>query len=238
MSVAVDEAPRVLHALPGRVRVHIPGWSGQGKRNVETVLRSVQGVHRVRSNVFTGNILIYFDPLVTHEQTILAVLQTLTFDMGSDLQTEAVGTGSARGTIPTVPVRPGPPHDEPTPPPVIRERQGRSIRARIAVRGLDRDPHLARRVVEHLEKRYPGVRATASHLTGRVLVEFTEHEAELEDLLADIADLELPALPDEDRPTSPLDPGPLVQSATRTVGSALGLGLHAIRRLLVQFQDR
>ncbi len=207
MSVAVAEMPCTLHSLPGRVRVHIPGWSGQEKRKVEAVLREVQGVRRIQTNALTGNILIYFDPVVTDEQSILGVIQTLTFDTTTT------------------------PEEEPVPPPVMRERQGRNIRARIAVRGLDRDPHLAKRVVELLERR-PGVRATASQLTGRVLVELTEHEVELEDLLADVADLELPALPDEDRPAYPLDPGPLIQSVTRTIGSTFGLGLLATRWLL------
>ena len=208
MSVSGAEVPCVLHALPGRVRVHVPGWSGQGKRNVETVLRDVQGVQSAHTNAITGNILIYFDPLVTNEQAILDVVRTLTFDTTAT------------------------PEDEPPPPPVVHERQGSSIRARIAVRGLDRHPSLAKQVVEYLELRYPGVRATASHLTGRVLVEFTEHEVELEDLVADIAELELPTVPGEDRPAYPLDPGPFIQSVTRTIGSSLGLGLLTARRLL------
>ena len=99
------------------------------------------------------------------------------------------------------------------------------------MRGLDRDPHLAKRVVEHLERR-PGVRASVIHLTGRVLVEFTEHLIDLEDLLADVSDVELPDLPGEDRPAHPLDPGPLIQSATRTIGATLGLGLLTTRQLL------
>jgi magnesium-transporting ATPase (P-type) len=208
VSVAIAEMPSVLHMLPGRVRVHVPEWSGQGKRKVETVLREVQGISRVQTNALTGNILIHFDPILTSEQTVLGAVQTLTFDTTTT------------------------PEEEPPPPPVVRERQGRTIRARIAVRGLDRHPHLARRVVEHLERRFPGVRATASQLTGRVLVEFTEHEAELEDLTAAVAELEVPALPGEDRPAYPLDLGPLIQSATRTIGSALGLGLLVARRLL------
>ena len=208
MSVAVAERPYALHTLPGRVQVHIPGWSGQEKRKIETVLRETQGVCRLHTNVLTGNILVYFDPETTNEQTILSVVQTLTFDTTAT------------------------PEEEPAPPPAMRERQGRIIRARIAVRGLDRHPSVAKRVVEHIELRYPGVRVTANHLTGRVLVEFTEHEAELEDLLADIAELELPELPGEDRPAHPLDPGPLIQSATRTIGSTLGLGLLTVRKLL------
>src|SRR2546422_4963375 len=52
---------------------------------------------------------------------------------------------------------------------------------------------LFRSVIEALE-RHPGVRASASLLTGRVLVEFTVHEADLEDLIAEVVDLELPEL--------------------------------------------
>src|SRR5260221_6794652 len=207
MSVAVAEEPRVLHTVPGRVRVHMPGWSGQGKRSIETRLREVQGVRSAQANALTGNILVQFDPTVTNEQTILAMVNSLVTDAS------------------------GEPENEPAPPPVVREKHGRTTRARIAVRGLDRDPHLAKRVVEALE-RHPGVRASASQLTGRVLVEFTEHEVDLEDLIAEVAGVELPELPDELRPANPLDPGPLLQSAVRLSGATLGLGLLTTRRLL------
>lgn len=100
------------------------------------------------------------------------------------------------------------------------------------MRGLDRDPHLAKHVIEHLERLYPGVRARVSHLTGHVLVEFEEHETDLEDLIAETTDLELPDIPGEDRPAHPLDPGPLIQGTARTIGAALGFGLLAARRLI------
>ncbi len=166
MSVAVAEEPRVLHTVPGRVRVHVPGWSGQGKRSLETQLREVQGVRSVQANALTGNILLQFDPTVTNEQTVLALVKSLVKDVSSE------------------------PENEPALPPVVREKHGRATRARIAVRGLNRDPDLAKQVVEALE-RHPGVRASASLLTGRVLVEFTEHRVDLEDLIAEVADLEL-----------------------------------------------
>src|SRR5258707_9031081 len=207
MSVAVAEEPRVLHTVPGRVRVHVPGWSGQGKRSLETQLREVQGVRSVQANALTGNILLQFDPTVTNEQTVLALVKSLVKDVSSE------------------------PENEPALPPVVREKHGRATRARIAVRGLDRDPDLAKQVVEALE-RHPGVRASASLLTGRVLVEFTEHRVDLEDLIAEVADLELPELPDEPRPTNPLDPGPLLQSAVRLSVATLGVGLLTTRRLL------
>ncbi len=207
MSVAVAEEPCVLHTVPGRIRVHVPGWSGQGKRSIETRLREVQGVRSVQANALTGNILVQFDPTVTNEQSILAMVSLLVSDAS------------------------GEPENYPAPPPVVREKHGLTIRARIAVRGLDRDPQLAKRVVEALE-RHPGVRASANLLTGRVLVEFTEHKTDLEDLIAEVVDMELPELPLEARPAHPLDPGPLIQSVIRFSGSMLGLGVLTTRQLL------
>lgn len=207
MSTAITEEAPVLHSIPGRLRVHLPAWSGQGKRQLETRLRLAPGVRSVQANTLTGNILVQYDPAVTNEQAILQEVQAL--DLNTIDATEP----------------------EPPPPPVVREKQGKTVRARIAVRGLDRDPHVAKRVVEHL-RRYPGVHSSVSRLTGRVLVEFTEHEVDLENLISEISDLELPDVEEEDRPAYPLDPGPLIQSASRTIGASAGLGLLAIRRLI------
>jgi len=63
-------------------------------------------------------------------------------------------------------------------------------------------------------------------------VEFIEHETDLDDLICDVADMELPDVPGEDRPAYPLDPGPLIQGTSRMIGSVLGLGLLATRRLV------
>jgi calcium-translocating P-type ATPase len=191
--------------------MHMPDWSGQGKRALEAQLRKVHGILSVDVNALTGNILVHFDSSVTNEQHILEIVQNTLLDANID----ALGT----------------PDSEPTPPPVIRERQGELIRARIPVRGLDRDPDLAKRVVTSL-KQHPGVHATVNQLTGRVLVEFTKHQADIDDLIADIVGMELPELPEENRPAHPLDPGPLFQSAIRLMESTLGLGLLTTRRLL------
>ncbi|HZU69141.1 MAG TPA: HAD-IC family P-type ATPase [Ktedonobacteraceae bacterium] len=206
MSAAVAEEPRVLHTIPGRIRVHVPAWSGQGNRSLETQLRQVHGVKNVQANSITGNILIQFDPALIDEQTLVKEVYSLDLDMIHAQKEQS------------------------SPPPAVREKHGGGVRARIAVRGMDRDPHMAKRVVERLE-RHPGVRAKANPLTGRVLVEFDEHEADLEDLISEISGMELPDLPGEDRPAYPLDPGPLIQSSARTIGVALGLGLLAGRRL-------
>jgi cation-transporting ATPase I len=211
MAVAVAEKPCILHTIPGRVRVHLTGWSGQGKRALEAKLRQVQGIRSVEANTLTGNILIYFDATATTDQNILESVQTLHLDAASDTT--------------------GMPETEPAHPPVIRERQGNRIRVRIPVQGLSRDPALAKRVVTSLEQ-HPGMRATVNQLTGRVLVEFVKHEADIDDLIAEIVGMELPELPEEKRPSHPLDSGSLIQSTLRLVESALGLGVLTTRQLL------
>src|SRR5690242_7175897 len=149
MLIGADTAtkPYVLHAIPGRVRVHVPGWSGQGRRDIETRLRQIQGVLRVQANPLTGNMLISFNSTVIDEQTILKSVSNIKLNELNEQQDNKV-------SLPTA----------------LREKQGNTIRARIPVRGLNRDPGLAKRVVERLESR-PGVRAHANPLTGRVLVE-------------------------------------------------------------------
>ena len=212
MSVAVARGLSVLHAVPGRVRIHLSEWSGEGKRRLEANLRQVEGVRGVQANAVTRNILIQFDPIVTSEQNLLTIADTLAREASSAPESERAEKNTSL-------------------PPAVSERHGKTIRARITVRGLDRNPNLAKQVIEALE-RHTGVHASASLLTSRVLVEFTEHEAELEDLVAEIDGLELPELPEETRPADLLDPGPLVQSTIRFAGSTLGLAVIVTRRLL------
>lgn len=206
---AVAEEPRIVHAIPGRVRVHLPDWDGRGQRGLEAQLRGLRGVLGARANPLTRNVLVRFDPAETDEQSILGTARTAAPDEAEDVERE------------------------PEAPPVQRERRdpsGSPGRARIAVRGMDRNPELARRVVERLES-FPTVRATASQLTGRVLVEFDERRVELEDLVSEVAGVELPEVPGEDRPAHPMDRERLLQSGVRTSGAAAGLGLLGVRRL-------
>jgi calcium-translocating P-type ATPase len=208
MSGSTTQEPRTLSAVPGRLRFHLPAWSGRGPRELERCLRRVQGVRRCEANPLTKNVLVHFDPQAADAVTLHTALHTAYHDAEHA------------------------PEEEPPAPPVLQDKEpGGLRRARIAVRGLDRDPHLARRVVDRLEK-HPGVKAHANPLTGRVFVEFNEHLTNLEDLLAEVADVELPDLPGEDRPAHPLDPQPLVQSAARTIGAALGLAWLTMRRFL------
>lgn len=206
MSVVFDEKPRIVHSRVGRLRVHIPGWSGQGESLLETQLCQLQGVRSVQANPLTGNVLVQFDALTLKEPALLAEIQRVDLTQLAEQ-----------------PAKPDVPH-------VATEKCGKMVRARIAVRGLDRDPQVVKQVLIHLAKR-PEISAHANLLTGRVLVEFTEHEVDLEDLLAEIADLELPDMPGEDRPAYPLDPGPFLQGAMRTLGCGLGLSILVARRL-------
>lgn len=203
MSPAVVEEPRVVHALPGRVRVRLPGWDGRGARRMEARLRELDGVSDARANSLTGSVLIRFAPLVTDQENIFSA--ALSLEPESEVE------------------------DEPEPPPVRRERREGRGRARIPVRGLDRNPDLARRVVERLES-WPAVRAGANPLTGRVLVEFDEDAVRFEDLAAEVARVEPPEVSDEERPADPLDPAPLIKSTTRVAGAAVGLGLLGLTR--------
>ena len=76
-AMAALEEPRLVHALPGRMRVHLAGWPRAGQCAVEARLRQVPGVHSVQANPLTGNVLIHFDPATTDERTLLAVVQRL-----------------------------------------------------------------------------------------------------------------------------------------------------------------
>ncbi len=184
----------------------MPEWEGRGQSRLESHAKKLNGVHRAQASRLTRNLLCVFDRAALSERAILTHLRAYDFDTADD------------------------PEGETSPPHVVSERRNGVRRARIAVRGLDRNPQLARKVVEELHKR-PGVRASASPLTGRVLVEFSEQLVDLEDIVCEITSLELPEVPGEDRPAHPLDPAPLVQSTLRTVGASLGLGWLGLRTL-------
>ncbi len=235
--------PQIIHSLPGRIRVHLPAWSGARQSELERLLLAVDGVSDARARAQTRNVLVSFDPGTVDEQAILAAI--LVADVPGPGRREPtrrsqdappkgeaeggrVASGEAAdphrraaGTIGLAPQH-------------ALHGVGRvGRRARIAVRGLDCDPDLSRRVVERLG-RLPGVsRVSASQLTGRVLVEYSEPITSLEDLLSQVAGLELPEVPGEDIPSHPLDPVPVIQSTARVIGSSLGLGLIAVRRTLV-----
>jgi hypothetical protein len=124
-----------VHALPGRVRVHVPEWEGQGKSVLEARLWRVRGVSDVRSSSLTRNVLVRFDLRVIDDASILAALRGLKPDEDEEIEEVLEAT------------------------PAQREGRDPAGRVRITVRGLDRDPELARRMVERLES-HPSLRAT------------------------------------------------------------------------------
>ncbi len=208
MSVAALEAPEVLHAVPGRIRVHLPEWSGEGQSDLEERLQQLRGVGSARANTLTANVVVRFDPALTDIRAILSAIPGLTREANSsDAAPRAAHSA-------------------------IHERHGEVRRARIAVPGLDRNPALVQRMAEHFQSA-PGVtRVSASALTGRVMVEFSHHETTLEELMNHLAHVELPDPAGEDHPAHPLERGLLLQSAARTTGAGIGLSLLAARQLL------
>ncbi len=212
---AIAVEPAVLSLIPGRLRAHLADWSGSDQRRLETRARRLPGVRRAEANPVTRNVLVTFDPAATTGQKVADRLRGL-------LDDDDTGGESLGGVH-------GGPNTEVYSPSVIRQGRGRHRRARVAVRGLDRDPDLARRVTQRLQS-HPGVKARVSSLTGRVLIEYDSHQSDIQDLLSEVSDVELPDAPGEDRPAHPLDPVPLIQSSGRAIGVAVGLGVIAAQR--------
>ncbi len=199
---------QVVHSSWGRLRVHLPHWSGKGGRHITAALRHLPGVTKSEANHLTRNILILFDPRQTNREALISGVVSLRFDSRN---APASGTYAARSAV-------------------VEEKVGRHRRARIPVRGMNHDTGLSRRLTEHLEGKF-GVQVLANPLTGSVIVDYDEKLIHLEDLLGEVAHLELPVLPGEDIPTHPLDPRPLVRSATQMIGAILGLGFVTLQRL-------
>jgi cation-transporting P-type ATPase I len=145
-TVAILEQPRVVHSLVGRVRVHLPAWDTGAEGWVAHKLRSLPGIGKVNANRLTRNVLVQFDPSITDQEAILNNLAN-------------IGTPPADAQ-----------HQAWEIPPVQLERRGESQRVRIPIPGLDSNPMMAQELEQHLET-LPGVRARASALTGRMLVE-------------------------------------------------------------------
>jgi cation-transporting P-type ATPase I len=209
MSSAAYAELRVLSAVPGRIRVHLEGWSGESARSVEAQVRRIAGVQSAQARSITRNMLVHYDCHEIGEQEILS----------------AIGAIDPNGAAAVTP--------EPTArrPHAIVHRGEDRHRARITVRGLDRDPSVAHRVAQRLEQRPGVVRVSTSPLTGRVLVECDHREVDLDDLLEDVCDIELPEEPGEDQPEHPLDLGPLLQSSVRSLGAGLGFALMGARQV-------
>jgi copper chaperone CopZ len=66
--------PGVLSLTPGRVRLHLPGWTAGNVQQIETALCQVRGVESVQANPLTGNVLVRFDRQTIDETTLMTAL--------------------------------------------------------------------------------------------------------------------------------------------------------------------
>jgi hypothetical protein len=77
MSGAAVAAPRIRHAMRGRLRVYLPGLTDSQRQPIEIRLGRLAGVRHVRANPLTGSVLVQFDPATTDETAVLAELRPL-----------------------------------------------------------------------------------------------------------------------------------------------------------------
>jgi cation-transporting P-type ATPase I len=68
----ITAEPHIVHAIPGRLRIHIPGWSNEQQPGIESQLLLIPGVSSVQANPLTGNVLIRFDSALTTESILRA----------------------------------------------------------------------------------------------------------------------------------------------------------------------
>lgn len=223
--MAVADDPRIVHSLPGRVRIHAPGIGDVGAASVVDAIARVDGIRRARASALTGNVLVEFDQERLDERRVLTRLRSVVRAARRHSGTRHSGERKPSRAPPTSTSAAKSTADDGTTNPTPRRR------ARVAVRGLDRDPDLARRVVERLSRR-PGVfRVSPSPLTGRVLVELAAGAQTMQQILDDIADLELPGEDGGEVPPHPLDPSGIIEGGAKTIGAGLGLLLLLGRRI-------
>src|SRR4051794_38813112 len=132
--MAATAAPRVVHALPGRVRVHVPAWSGDDGKALEARLVRGRGVRRVQASARTRNVLVEYDHDHLDEATVVRRLARAVRDVRA---VPRRGAGAAAS-----PPRRG-----------VLVTHSSVRRARIAVPGLEHDPDIAQWLVERLGRR-------------------------------------------------------------------------------------
>jgi hypothetical protein len=68
---------QLVHLLPGRMRVHLTGFAQRTLECVETEMRGLRGISRVRFDPATSNLLVHFDPAQIDERAALTHLRSL-----------------------------------------------------------------------------------------------------------------------------------------------------------------
>jgi calcium-translocating P-type ATPase len=183
----------------------LPRWPGRrSAAALVGLLCKVVGVTHAEANPATQNVLLLYEPHHTTVEALLAALSAAATDVASS---------------------------PPAPQPPIRKNS--TLRQdSLPVRGLDRDPTLGTRLIEHLEKSL-GARARVSLLTAEIHVAYDSTRARLEDISAAIAGLLPPQIPGEDNPRHPLDPNPLRDGVTRVVGAVAAVGVLTLQQMIV-----
>src|SRR5277367_3434857 len=69
--------PRVVHSSRGRLRLHLPLWTGKLERQIEKQLAQLPGVHSAQANAVTGNVLLVYAATVTSANKLLDAVKTL-----------------------------------------------------------------------------------------------------------------------------------------------------------------
>jgi hypothetical protein len=65
-----------MHALEGRIRVKVPEIKGSPAKagELERQVQWQSGIHSIKANPTTGNVLIYYDSQKTHQDQILKTM--------------------------------------------------------------------------------------------------------------------------------------------------------------------
>jgi uncharacterized membrane protein YbaN (DUF454 family) len=71
------QGPIVVHSVPGRVRLHLPNWSGRRKEELLAMVRAIPGVVQAEANGFTANLLLRFRPDAIHLEELLDEVSVL-----------------------------------------------------------------------------------------------------------------------------------------------------------------
>jgi len=170
----------VLHALPGRLRVHLPARSEAELRRLVITLQALPAVRSARATLLTGNVLVRFDERAMDTATLEALIcaggqhTRRTAHRGRDARAALGETGGAAAEVPTHVARPDetdhgdaiPPSHAgalaPDPSDLLREPPrprppcGRGLLGRVAVRDTTGDTGAGRARVPRRGGQRPG----------------------------------------------------------------------------------
>jgi uncharacterized membrane protein YbaN (DUF454 family) len=76
---------RLLRSSCGRLRAHLPHWSGDDAAEIVAALRRLPGVGDAEANAVTQNVLVLFDPRQTSVQAVLNALPDIRIEPRLDL---------------------------------------------------------------------------------------------------------------------------------------------------------